>query len=119
MASEAMGLGGSPEVSLGDVEEQIEAQIEAEAFMAESFEAEGINQTTHCPTGDRLYRLAEWKMRITDVGVARDSDRENLQLQCNICKNDIGFGQPSFSCRGICDWDVCSQCVAPEIRDSH
>ena len=46
--------------------------------MAESFEAEGINQTTHCPTGDRLYRLAEWKMRITDVGVARDSDRENL-----------------------------------------
>ena len=58
-------------------------------------------------------------MRITSAGAINDCDRENLQLQCNVCKNDIGFGQPSFSCRGICDWDVCSDCISPEIRDSY
>ena len=27
-------------------------------------------------------------MRITSAGAINDCDRENLQLQCNVCKND-------------------------------
>ena len=98
------------ELSLNDSDDVVEALPDSE---------EGVTPSSHCINGDKLFRLAEYKMRITEEGIVNDADRSNLQLTCDVCKNDIGVGQPSFSCRGICDWDVCSECVKPEIRDSH
>ena len=83
MHNEALALINANNISLSDAD-----SIELE----EAFQQEGITPSTHCPNGDKLFRLAEYKMRITEMGVANDSDRPNLQLTCNICKNDIGLG---------------------------
>ena len=110
MHTEALALINQNNVSI-DADDSVDLE--------DQFEDADITPSSHGPNGDQLYRLAGYKMRMVDGSIMNDSDRTNLLLTCNLCKNDIGFGQPSFSCRGICDWDICSECVKPEIRDSH
>ena len=76
-----------------------------------------ISGNTHCPAGHQLYRATTEKLRLMNGRVEQASRQAGFT--CNMCQRAIPVIQDYFTCREICDYDLCKDCVDAELATAH